>query len=113
MKLAKYAEAVQMDADKMAYRLLWAGRLATLQSICDFNIFWISEISITICTDKTVDFLNEHKKRFKRKINTREFIDMDFILSNFLVDDFEEFMKIYTNYVNKKKIFNNMKNIQT
>lgn len=105
----KFAESCQMEADNMAYELIKAKKMATVQSICEFNIFWLRDISPLICQDNTVDFLYEHIEKFKRKLSAREFLMADTIISNLPVSDFDEFSRIFSAYRKNIRVFDNMK----
>jgi hypothetical protein len=109
MKLIEIIETLQSDADFMAYRLIYAGELARLQSVCDFNVFWLSELSPIILHRETVEFVLTNIRDFKRKLSIREFMDADFVIGNFTPKDMVEFKRIYSNYRKKKNIFNNIK----
>ena len=99
-------EQLQQDADELAYRLIKAMDLMQVQSLCDFNIFWMHDISPTFVDQRTISFMLEHKLKFKRKLSMREFINADFLLKNFEISTFDEFSVAFKNY--KPEIFNNL-----
>lgn len=108
-KLLQSIEALQADADMMAYRLVFAGKLAQIQSICDFNVFWLSEISPLIVAPETVDFIVHNIKHIKRKLTVNEFLDAEFIIKCFRPENWNDFKKVFQNYAKKPKIINNLK----
>jgi hypothetical protein len=109
-KLMQSIEGLQSDADMMAYRLVFAGKLARVQSVCEFNIFWLSEVSPLIVAPETVDFMTHNLKHIKRKLTVNEFLDAEFIIKCFRPENWNEFKKIFQNYSKKTKIMNSLKN---
>ena len=107
MKLLQEIEQLQSDADKMAYRLIRASKLAVIQSMCNFNIFWLDELSPVVLRPKTIDFLFDNLSKFKRKLEIEEVLNIDFIVFNFQVDNFTDFAGIFKKY--NSKIMNNLK----
>jgi hypothetical protein len=82
-----------MEADNLAYLLLKAKRLMILQSLCDFNVWWMSDISPVIMTDETIAFLTNNKNKFKRKISIHEFLLFDAIIKHKKPSSFNEFQE--------------------
>jgi hypothetical protein len=108
-ELFKYAENCQMEADKMAYQLNLIGRLALVQSICNFNLFWLSELSPLICRNKVIDFMFENRQEFKRKLSVDEFLKADLLITKFEITDFKHFKTMFSNYSKESNLFNNLK----
>jgi hypothetical protein len=96
-------ESLQTEADHMAFRLLKIQELMQVQSLCDFNIFWLRDVSPLLVDQKTVDFLLENREKFRRKLSVKEFINADFLLKNFKISNFTEFTTAFKNY--KPQIF--------
>jgi hypothetical protein len=107
--LLKFMETVQMEADEMAYNLVKVGQLARIQSICSFNLFWLSELSSLVCTEKTIDFLDKYSKEFKRKLTIKEFMNIDLLTSNYEYENFNQFKKAYSNFTNDPKMIMNIR----
>jgi len=81
-ELKQHAEMCQMAADEMAYQFTdfidKSGTLSIFQSICDFNLFWIYSIAPEVVLHiKTIEFLKENIKHFKRKISIPELMIFD------------------------------------
>lgn len=108
-ELLAITERIQMEADEMAYQLVKAGQLARIQSICLFNIFWISELSRIICTEKTLEFLDENKKEFKRKLTLKEFFNIDLLVNNFQYETFPQFKKAFKAITSEPNLILNVK----
>jgi len=85
---------LQIELDSIAYRLIKSRRLMIIQSICDFNIFFLDSISPLINREETIEFITEHMKKFKRKISLKEYIRFDSIIYHLNPKDFDEFSKI-------------------
>lgn len=106
-ELLSTIERIQCEADEMAYNLIKAGQLAKIQSVCQFNIFWVSEISHMIATSPVIDFLSNNTGQFKRKLTIAEFMNADFLIRNFEVKTWDEFKQLFAKY--KPELFNNLK----
>lgn len=89
-QLQRHAATCEMEADSMAILWLKARKLMMLQSVCDFNLFWLHDVSPLLVTDETIDFLLEHRDKFK-KISVREFNLYDMIIKVKHPADFDEF----------------------
>ena len=97
-RLMQHAESCQAEADKTSYQLTTIieeiSILSSVQSICDFNLFWLSGISPLIIYDKTLKFLNENKSKFKRKLSIKEIIEYDWIIAHNEISDFKKFINL-------------------
>ena len=89
--LEKYTADLELENDQMAYLLIQVKRLIELQPLCDFDVWWMHDVSPLLMNEKTIDFLNEHKERFRRKITAREFIVYDLIIKHGDPETFDEF----------------------
>lgn len=91
----QHAESCQEEADKTAFDYIKLvdeiSVLASVQSICDFNIFWLATISPIIIEPRTLKFLADHKNVFKRKITIGEMIEFDWLIKHNQFCDFAEF----------------------
>jgi len=74
----QYAEQCQMQADNMAYQLLKAQKLSVIQSICNFNIAFIDNLSPVFV--RSLDFFYENVRDFKRKLTLKEFLYYDYLV---------------------------------
>lgn len=83
-----------MDNDGLAYLLLKAKQLIVLQTICEFNVWWMHDISPLVMKDATIDFLVDNKDHFKRKINVGEFMEFDCIIYHKRPETFKEFKQL-------------------
>lgn len=90
-QLESYASELEMENDSMAYLLIKAKKLIELQGICEFNVWWMHDISPILMKDATIDFLNDHKDKFLRRITSKEFIIYDSIISLLEPETFDEF----------------------
>lgn len=106
-RLMKHAESCQEEADKTAYQLTKliedVSVLVSVQSICDFNLFWLYEISSVVIHDATILFLDENKKEFKRKLSISELIQFDGIITHNNINDFNHFKELVKKIKNKNK----------
>lgn len=97
-RLMQHAESCQVEADQTSYQIATmldeVSLLAAVQSICDFNLFWLAGISPVIVYTKTLEFLLEHKSEFKRKLSIREMIEFDYIISHNTLNNFDEFRRL-------------------
>lgn len=100
-RLMQHAETCQEDADLAAFHLVKLQEkvymLASVQSICDFNLFWLYQVSLVVIYDRTLEFLHSNKSEFKRKLSIREIIEFDWIIAHNNVAYFEEFTKLIKN----------------
>lgn len=101
-------EEVQTEADSMAYQQLQAMKLANIQSVCDFNIFWVRDISPLVCTPCVIDFLWNNVSKFKRKLSIKEFLMADLLIKMYEPSNFEEFRVMFMNYKKTPDLFNNL-----
>lgn len=97
----KIESEFQIIADELAHTLLLERELFSLisvfQSHCDFNLSWLFQASPLIVKKESLEFLVEHKDKFKRKINIQEIINYDWIISVNNLESFEEFKTILSN----------------
>lgn len=89
-QLQQHASTCQLEADGLAIKLLKAQKFIMLQSVCDFNLFWLHDVSPLLVTDETIDFLLQYRDKFK-KISVREFNLYDMIIKVKHPADFDEF----------------------
>ncbi len=96
-ELIEVLSGVQLEADKMAYMIIRLEKLARIQSICSFNVFWIDTLSPLVLSPKVMDFLIENQEKFKRKLSVREFFALDLIVKYYdvTIDELRERMKNY------------------
>ncbi len=97
-ELKIHAETCQMAADEMAHGfndyLYKSNHLSIFQSHCNFNLYFIYSIEPEVILHiKTIEFLNEHRINFKRKISIKELFKFDLIVNCFNPDNFEDFKK--------------------
>jgi len=95
-KLKIHASDCEMESDKTAIRFLEQRRnfalISEFQSICDFNLYWLYQISPEVVVrSSTIDFLNSNKEMFTRKIKVAEMILYDFIIFHNNIKTFDEF----------------------
>ena len=90
-QLEQYASQLEMDVYHISYYLLKAQKMMVLQSLCDFNVWWMADISLLLMPGETIDFLTEHRERFKRRITAKEFIIYDLIIKLKHPENFDEF----------------------
>lgn len=102
------SEQVLMEADQMAYQQWSAMKLANVQSICNFNIFWLRDVSPLICKPHVVDFFYNNVSRFKRKMDVKEFLMADLLVSVYEIDDFDQFRVMFTNYKKDPNMFKSL-----
>lgn len=89
-QLHQFASNCQMEADKMAILWIKARKLMMLQSVCDFNLFWLHDVSPLFVADETIDFLLKYRDKFT-KISVREFCLYDMIIKIKHPANFREF----------------------
>lgn len=87
----QYASEQQMEADNIGYLLIKAKMMMEFQSICDFNVFWLHDVSPVVFHIETVEFLLKYKDQFKRKMTAREFVKYDAIVIHQHPKDFNDF----------------------
>jgi len=107
--LRKHAEYCQMEADNMAYVILRAKMLASVQSVCDFNLFWLDGISDLVVSVETLEFIEENISRFKRRLTMKEFLNADLVISRFNPENFDDFSRMYSAYSKQPDMFCNLK----
>jgi hypothetical protein len=94
-KIENFAAECQLAADDISYNFITALSLARVQSICDFNVFWLYSIAPEVVLHiKTVDFLKENIDKFKRKISIKEMLIYDFLINLNNPDNFNEFKEL-------------------
>lgn len=96
-KLEHHASSCQMDADELAVRIIKMRSMSVVQSICDFNLFWLYDISPEFLLHMTtIDFLKKNIKKFNRKITIKEIFAFDFIIRHHNIKRFEQLKEKYT-----------------
>jgi len=95
-QLKYHAEKCQVDCDELAYKLMKQqeifGLISLVQSICDFNLFWLYQLSPeVILHESTLTFLSANLKMFKRKLSIYEMLKYDSIIYWLEPANFEEF----------------------
>jgi hypothetical protein len=100
-QLKIYAETCQIEADKMAFRLIEQQEIfriiSTVQSICDFNLVWLYSISPGVVIHKySLKFLSDNVKYFNRKLSIKEMIKFDGAIHINKPKDFNQFKKAMT-----------------
>ncbi len=97
-RLMKHAETCQEEADRTSFLLAKLQEkvylLSSVQSICDFNLFWLYQVSLVVVYDRTLEFLHSNKSEFKRKLSIREIIEFDWIIAHHSLNDFDEFRQL-------------------
>jgi len=87
--IESHASKCQIAADEMAYKFVTqqnrVEKLSVIQSICDFNIFWINSLSLVFCHDATLDLLSKNVNTFNRKLNISEFLRYDVLIHHFQI----------------------------
>lgn len=107
-KVMLMAESIQEEADRMAYQQWKTMKVAIVQSICDFNLFWLRDVSPLICTPVVIDFMRDNITMFKRKLSVKEFLMADLLIKMYEPSNFEEFRIMFSNYRNDPELFNNL-----
>ena len=98
-QLQKHASECQVAADEMAFCLLQQKEvfslISVLQGHCDFNLYWLYQISPEIVLHtESIRFMVNHKDKFKRKLSIKEMINFDSIISHSEINSFEDFKNI-------------------
>jgi hypothetical protein len=66
--------------------------LASFQSFCDFNLFWLYSIAPEVVLHiETIRFLSENAKHLKRKLSIKELLNYDLIIGIKHPETFEDF----------------------
>ena len=86
---------MEMDVEELEYQIGQVNRFAVVQSICDFNLFWVATLSTLVCTMPVIDFLCENMHNIKRKLSVAEFMRADFVIANLAPVDFSDFTLLY------------------
>jgi hypothetical protein len=81
--LENHASDCQIEADKYAIKLIEQteifAAISIVQSICDFNLAWLYQISPEVILHKeSLIFISDNIKKFKRKIGIEEMMSLDF-----------------------------------
>ena len=92
--LERYTSDLELENDQMAYLLVQVKRLIELQPLCDFDVWWMHDVSPILMNEKTIDFLNRYKGRFKRRVTAKEFILYDMIIKHNDPETFEQFQNM-------------------
>ena len=103
-QLHQFASNCQMEADKMAILWIKARKLMTLQSVCDFNLFWLHDVSPLLVADETINFMIENRDKFKG-VSVRKFILYDLIIKIKHPANFKEFEHYLMTQGFDKRIF--------
>jgi len=94
-RLIQQAETAQEEADYIAFHMVKLQEkmylLSSVQSVCEFNLFWLYQVSDVIIYDRTLEFILNHKTEFKRKLTISEMIEFDWIIAHNDLTDFEDF----------------------
>ena len=98
-QLERFASELQVEADRMAYKIVKTekivGGLSVIQSMCNFNIFWLYQVSPLIITEKTIDFMSNYRDKFKRELSVKEVMHIDWLVSHGNFHNFSEFSEAY------------------
>ena len=99
-QLEKYASGCQISADEMASKLIDQEKtftiISVLQSVCDFNLFWLYQVSPEVFIHiESIEFLAKHIERFKKKITIKQMSDFDHLITHNKVDSFEDFKQLF------------------
>ena len=89
--LKKYCSEIEIENDELTYHLITFEKLSILQSICNFNIFWIWNLSPVILHIETVRFLIKYKDKFKNKMTIKQLFHFDMIIYWRKPKDFKQF----------------------
>jgi len=93
-ELENHASSCQMAADEMAVNLIRQQTAMIVQSVCDFNIFMLYNISPEIILRfKTIEFFKDNIKQFKRKLTMKEALKFDSVIHINQINDWKEFIK--------------------
>ena len=94
--LQHHASNCQIAADEMAFKMIKQNKISVAQSVCDFNLSWLYQISpeVLIHID-SIDFIIKHIREFKRKIKLKEMIRFDSIIYHNEPKNFTEFVELF------------------
>lgn len=95
-ELKYHASYCQEQADEMAFNIVSQNEIfqsiSIFQSRCDFNLFWLYQISPEIFIHlETIRFLAEHIKKFNRKIEIKDLVIYDLIITRNEINNFNDF----------------------
>ena len=91
-ELKHHASTCQMSADEMAIRLIKVDVIKVVQSMCNFNLFYVYDISPEVFVHfNTIEFLYDNIKHFKRKISIKELSNYDHLITHNKINSFDEF----------------------
>jgi len=96
-ELQYHASYCQEQADEMAFSLISQNEIfqaiSIFQSRCDFNLFWLYQISPEIFIhSSSIKFLSENINKFKRNISIKEMIKFDIIIYRNEIINFKDFI---------------------
>lgn len=98
-ELLNRCSVAEIAADEMAYQIVTESerikRLSIIQSICDFNVFFLYSLSPVILRDKSINFLYKNRLNFNRKIKIGEMMIYDTIIYNNDFKNFEDFKRFF------------------
>ena len=102
-RLMRHAESCQLEADEAAFHFTKMideiSLLASVQSICSFNLFWLASISPVIIHNSTLRFLRENKTAFTRKLSIDEMIEFDWILAHSEINS----LTVFKDHLNRSR----------
>jgi len=90
-KFEQYVSDIERENDELTYHLITFEKLSILQSICNFNVFWIWNLSPVLLHIETVRFLCKHKKKFKKKMTIKQLFNFDMIIYWMKPENFNDF----------------------
>lgn len=97
--LERFASQCQIDRDKATRQMVEQYDLFTtlskVQSICDFNLAGVFNISPVIIHRETLDFLSKNIEHFNRKLSVLEMFNIDGVISFTHPKTFKEFKDFY------------------
>ena len=100
MKNNKLISELQITADELAYTIIsereLTGKLSLIQSVCDFNVFWLYQLPYTTIRTKFIDFMSENADKFKRKISIKEALRIDSVIYFNDINSIEDLKKCST-----------------
>lgn len=93
-RLKSHASTCQLEADKMAIELIkqreLTSNIAVVQGICDFNLYWLKQLSPLLVRDETLEVLAKIAKKFTRKLTVGEVMKLDGIIYHGKVTNFRD-----------------------
>ena len=95
-ELKQHASDCQLAADEIAGKFIKMESISIVQSICDFNLSWLYQLSPEVLIhSSTIEFLMENIKNFKRKITIQEMLNYDLLITCKNINTFEEFKQLF------------------